>query len=83
MVGQEILVLFIAVRICLLQPRTDGRAAEYTGLENRHTSNGIGGSNPSLSATIWKYGTMVLQLITNQPTERSWEFESLYFRQHF
>ena len=52
MVGQEILVLFIAVRICLLQPWIDGRVAEYTGLENRHTSNRIGGSNPSLSATV-------------------------------
>src|SRR5579871_1844013 len=30
--------------------RRGGRAVEYTGLENRHTRKGIGGSNPSLSA---------------------------------
>ena len=35
-----------------LSTRRGGRAVEYTGLENRHTLTGIGGSNPSLSA-IW------------------------------
>ena len=28
-----------------------GRVVDGTGLENRHTRKGIGGSNPSLSAT--------------------------------
>ena len=32
--------------------RRGGRAVEYTGLENRHTRKGIGGSNPSLSASF-------------------------------
>ena len=31
--------------------RRSGRAVECTGLENRHTSDRIGGSNPSSSAT--------------------------------
>ena len=31
-----------------------GRAVDGTGLENRHTRKGIGGSNPSLSARISK-----------------------------
>jgi hypothetical protein len=30
--------------------RRGGRAVDGTGLENRHTRKGIGGSNPSLSA---------------------------------
>ena len=29
-----------------------GRAVDGSGLENRHTRKGIGGSNPSLSASI-------------------------------
>jgi hypothetical protein len=32
-------------------PRRVGRVVDGTGLENRHTLTGIGGSNPSLSAT--------------------------------
>ena len=32
--------------------RRDGRAVDCTGLENRRTFAGLGGSNPSLSATI-------------------------------
>jgi hypothetical protein len=32
------------------RPRRVGRAVDGTGLENRHTLTGIGGSNPSLSA---------------------------------
>jgi hypothetical protein len=33
------------------RPRTGGREVECTALEMRHTRKGIGGSNPSLSAT--------------------------------
>src|SRR5207302_10080512 len=32
--------------------RRGGRAVDGTGLENRHTGKGIGGSNPSLSAIL-------------------------------
>ncbi len=35
---------------CYFFLRRDGRVVEGTGLENRHGSNVIGGSNPSLSA---------------------------------
>ena len=35
----------------MIEVRTGGRVVEGTGLENRHTSNRIEGSNPSLSAT--------------------------------
>ena len=31
-------------------PGRDGRVVDGTGLENRHTRKGIGGSNPPLSA---------------------------------
>ena len=34
-----------------LRLRRVGRAVDGTGLENRHTLTGIGGSNPSLSAS--------------------------------
>jgi hypothetical protein len=33
------------------RPRRGGRAVDGSGLENRHTRKGIGGSNPSLSAS--------------------------------
>ena len=35
-------------------PRRGGRVVECTALEMRHTRKGIGGSNPSLSASIPK-----------------------------
>ena len=73
MVEHQILVLIIRVRIQVLQPefRTDGRVVEYTGLENRHTSNGIGGSNPSLSAIIIKetWVSGLNQHTTNMPKQ--------------
>jgi hypothetical protein len=37
--------------LCCLTMRRVGRVVDGTGLENRHTRKGIGGSNPSLSAT--------------------------------
>jgi hypothetical protein len=39
-----------AARLCKLHPRRGGRVVDGSGLENRHTRKGIGGSNPSLSA---------------------------------
>ena len=35
-----------------MTPRRDGRAVDGDGLENRCTRKGIGGSNPSPSATL-------------------------------
>jgi hypothetical protein len=41
----------LRIQFCLPVNRWRGaRAAEWTGLENRSTRNGTGGSNPSLSA---------------------------------
>jgi hypothetical protein len=48
-----------------------GRVVDGTGLENRHTRKGIGGSNPSLSAiTKLPYSTTIpasMQSVCNKP----------------
>src|SRR5205814_6812401 len=49
-----------------LRLRRVGRAVDGTGLENRHTLTGIGGSNPSLSAitfVIWYLHMVIPRLI--------------------
>src|SRR6202012_5776676 len=41
--------------------RRGGRVVECTALEMRHTGNRIGGSNPSLSATLHPFGLAALR----------------------
>ena len=47
------------------EERRVGRVVDGTGLENRHTRKGIGGSNPSLSAI-----TTVAQHKVSNPSGR-------------
>jgi hypothetical protein len=53
------------------QRRRGGRVVECTALEMRHTGNRIGGSNPSLSATIYKLN-LQSQLLGIGQFCRSW-----------
>jgi hypothetical protein len=45
--------------------RRGGRVVDGTGLENRHTRKGIGGSNPSLSAITFCFCYLRTQLPTD------------------
>lgn len=60
-----------AALLSIIQSRKRGRAAEGTGLLNRHICKSIEGSNPSVFAKIAALAQLVEQFIRNEKVASS------------